>query len=100
MSMYFVCVLTTGKHSKYFSINQSSGALSIAIPVDREGDNGVTVLDDLWLTVDDQSGLRANSSFSITVVDVNDNSPVCGSDIVNVDITENSPPGTDKLIGV
>ncbi|XP_041349470.1 protocadherin Fat 4-like [Gigantopelta aegis] len=87
----------SGQHAKYFTINQNTGELSVTIPVDRDGDTGVAILDDLWLTVEDKSGLQANTSLNITVVDVNDNSPVCGSDIVNVNVTENSASGLKIL---
>ncbi|XP_071104749.1 protocadherin Fat 4-like [Haliotis cracherodii] len=71
---------------------ESSGELTIAKRIDRDSPGDVSFIDDLLLTVTDSAGLQTSVSWNLTVVDMNDNAPVC--DVTGqVNITENSDEG-------
>ncbi|XP_041349471.1 cadherin-23-like [Gigantopelta aegis] len=48
----------------------------------------------LELAVTDRGGLQANTSFNVTVSDINDNAPTCSSPISRMNITENGTINT------
>ncbi|XP_041365608.1 protocadherin Fat 3-like [Gigantopelta aegis] len=79
-----------GDGSDYFNIDSSSGDLTVAKPVNRDGPAGIRFLDNMTVTVTDKAGHRSSESLNITVTDINDNSPVCADDIINITVTENS----------
>ena len=79
-----------GDASDYFNIDSSSGDLTVAKPMDRDGPAGIRFLSNVTVTVTDTVGHVVTASLNITVTDINDNSPVCTDDIINVTVTENS----------
>ncbi|XP_067654380.1 cadherin-23-like [Haliotis asinina] len=87
----------TGADSHYLSIDSATGDLSVAENVNRDGTNGRTELTDLSLTVTDQAGLQATKSFTITVKDINDVTPVFDPDVMTTEVTENTAMGTVLL---
>ncbi|XP_046559782.1 protocadherin Fat 4-like [Haliotis rubra] len=81
----------SGTGAEYFNL-ESSGELTIAKRIDRDSPGDVTSIDDLLLTVTDTAGLQTSVSWNLTVVDINDNAPVC--DVTGQgNITENSAEG-------
>ncbi|XP_041365610.1 protocadherin Fat 4-like [Gigantopelta aegis] len=65
-----------GSDKKYFNINTTTGVVTIAERINRDGSTGVTSLTDLKLTVTDSSRLEDSIYLNITIQDVNDNPPV------------------------
>ncbi|XP_071099221.1 protocadherin-16-like [Haliotis cracherodii] len=86
----------SGVDSHYLTINSSSGDLSVATNVDREGTNAKTELS-LTLTVTDQAGLQATQDLTIKVEDINDQLPVCDQTVYEIEVTENTPGDTELL---
>ncbi|XP_046555688.1 protocadherin Fat 4-like [Haliotis rubra] len=86
----------SGVDSPYLTIDSSSGDLSVAANVDREGTNAKTELS-LTLTVTDLAGLQAIQDFTITVEDINDQHPVCDPSVLEVEVTENMAGDTEVL---
>ncbi|XP_048252662.1 protein dachsous-like [Haliotis rufescens] len=84
----------TGDHAKYFDINAETGILTMKETLNRDGKDGVHLLDQLTLTVTDRAGLTTNSTLNLTVLDMNDNTPTLGNGGVNLNITENSTSDT------
>ncbi|KAK1881478.1 Protocadherin-15 [Dissostichus eleginoides] len=78
-------------HQKLFSIN-ATGAITTTIPLDRE------VQSHYFLIVEARDGAvnprRSRLTLSITVLDVDDNSPVFTQQTYNVSVPENSPKDT------
>ncbi|KAK7486552.1 hypothetical protein BaRGS_00022218, partial [Batillaria attramentaria] len=77
-----------GAHSHYFAINESTGTVTVANRIDRDGLVGLTRLDDVRVAVTDGAGLVTRLSLALDVDDVNDNPPVFGSDVYTVNITD------------
>ncbi|XP_067654382.1 protocadherin Fat 4-like [Haliotis asinina] len=86
----------TGVDSPYLTIDSSSGELSVAANVNREGPNAKTELS-LTLTVTDLAGLQAVQDFTITVEDINDQHPVCDPSVLEVEVTENASGDIELL---
>ena len=82
---------STGNHSSYFSINRTSGEITVARRLDR--DSGLSRFDDLWVKVTDSAKHVAELSLDLTVDDVNDNKPRFESDVYTVNITGSTAPG-------
>ncbi|KAI4807668.1 hypothetical protein KUCAC02_027459, partial [Chaenocephalus aceratus] len=78
-------------HQKLFSIN-ATGAITTTMPLDRE------VQSHYLLIVEARDGAvnprRSRLTLSITVLDVDDNSPVFTQQTYNVSVPENSPKDT------
>ncbi|GLD62942.1 protocadherin-15-like protein, partial [Lates japonicus] len=78
-------------HQKLFSIN-ATGAIRTAVPLDRE------VKGHYFLIVEASDGAvdprRSRLTLSVTVLDVDDNSPVFTQQTYNVNLPENSPKDT------
>ncbi|XP_019738894.1 protocadherin-15-like isoform X3 [Hippocampus comes] len=78
-------------HRTLFSID-AAGAIRSALPLDRE------VKAHYFLTVEACDGAadprRSRLTLSVTVLDVDDNSPVFGQRAYEADLPENSPEGT------
>ncbi|XP_048242201.1 cadherin-23-like [Haliotis rufescens] len=83
----------SGSHSQYVEIDSSTGDVKVKARIDRDGNSGVTVLDDLTLTVTDLAGHSSSVNLNISVLDVNDNAPECSQTVFKVNITENSTDG-------
>ncbi|XP_046559784.1 protocadherin Fat 4-like [Haliotis rubra] len=83
----------SGSHSQYVEIDSSTGELKVKARIDRDGSSGVTVLDDLTLTVTDLAGHSSSANLNISVLDVNDNAPECSQTLFKVNITEGEPDG-------
>uniref|UniRef100_A0A286XG17 Cadherin domain-containing protein n=1 Tax=Cavia porcellus TaxID=10141 RepID=A0A286XG17_CAVPO len=82
-----------GTH-KEFSINEDSGEVSIAYPLDYE-DVGTPKS---WVlrvrAYDNQRVHSTTGTFTVVLQDVNDNSPQCSQDIYTIELAENIPVET------
>ncbi|XP_077481795.1 protocadherin-15b [Stigmatopora argus] len=78
-------------HQNLFSIN-STGAIGTLLPLDREVKGHYFLIVEAWDGAVDPR--RSRLRLSITVLDVDDNSPVFSQQTYNVDLPENSPEGT------
>ncbi|XP_054878601.1 protocadherin-15-like [Poeciliopsis prolifica] len=82
---------TLVNHQTLFSIN-ASGAIRTAVPLDRE------VKGHYFLVVEASDGAvdprRSRLTLSVTVLDVDDNSPIFSQQSYNVNLPENSPEDT------
>ncbi|KAM4874040.1 cadherin-related family member 3-like [Thomomys bottae] len=79
---------------KEFSINQDSGEITVAYPLDYED---VTVPKSwvLYIRVYDSERTHSTTgSLTVILQDVNDNSPQCSRDIYTFELPENTPVGT------
>ncbi|XP_041367349.1 protocadherin Fat 3-like [Gigantopelta aegis] len=85
-----VFTFVAGGDSDYFNIDSSLGDLTVAKPVDRDGPAGIRFFDNVTVMVTDKAGHSVSMTLNITVTDINDNSPVCTDDIINITVTENS----------
>ncbi|XP_041365606.1 cadherin-23-like [Gigantopelta aegis] len=86
-----------GSDKKYFNINTTTGEITMAERINRDGATGVTSLTDLKLTVTDSSGLEDSIYLNITIQDVNDNPPVFSEAIYHANVTENMAPNSSVL---
>uniref|UniRef100_A0A668RPH7 Protocadherin-15 n=1 Tax=Oreochromis aureus TaxID=47969 RepID=A0A668RPH7_OREAU len=79
-------------HQGLFSIN-ATGAITTAVPLDREVRRS-----HYYLTVEAWDGAenprRSRLTLHVTVLDVDDNSPIFTQQTYNVNLPENSPKGT------
>ncbi|XP_067654496.1 cadherin EGF LAG seven-pass G-type receptor fmi-1-like [Haliotis asinina] len=80
-----------GSGSSYFSIDPSTGVISVAQRIDRE--DGLTSITDVTLKVTDSGGNVASEALTFDIVDINDNSPQFSSDVVYVNVSENTAYG-------
>ncbi|XP_048242499.1 cadherin-23-like [Haliotis rufescens] len=79
-----------GTGSSFFSIDPSSGLMTLAERMDREA--GLTYITDVTLKVTDAGGNVASEALIFDIVDINDNSPQFSSDVIHLEVTENTPP--------
>uniref|UniRef100_A0A3Q3RC81 Protocadherin-15 n=1 Tax=Monopterus albus TaxID=43700 RepID=A0A3Q3RC81_MONAL len=79
-------------HQKLFSIN-ATGAITTAVPLDREvrGSQYYLIVEACDGAVDPR---RSRITLSVTVLDVDDNSPIFTQQTYNVNIPENTPKDT------
>ncbi|XP_064602243.1 protocadherin Fat 4-like isoform X2 [Liolophura sinensis] len=80
--------ITGGRGNNFFSVNTFSGAIHVDRPLDYERYRDYEVV----VTVLDRLGLEALSStvtLTVSVVDVNDNKPICDPPFYNVEVNEN-----------
>ncbi|XP_050412913.2 cadherin EGF LAG seven-pass G-type receptor 2 [Patella vulgata] len=89
--------ILTGQDASYLSIDSISGTLTLAKTVDRDGAGGKDQLGPLLLRVIDSVGLMDEKNFTLTVLDINDNSPTCDPDILNITVFENGTKGIRLL---
>ncbi|XP_046559783.1 protocadherin Fat 4-like [Haliotis rubra] len=80
-----------GTGSSYFSIDPSTGVMTVAQRMDREA--GLTSITDVTLKVTDAGGNIASEALTFDIVDINDNSPTFAVDVFFVNVTENAPNG-------
>ncbi|KAM9774240.1 protocadherin-15b isoform 2-T2 [Syngnathus typhle] len=78
-------------HQKLFSIN-ATGAIKTVLPLDREVKAHYFLIVEAWDGAVDPR--RSRQTLSVTVLDVDDNSPVFGQQTYNVELPENSPKDT------
>ncbi|XP_049614964.1 protocadherin-15 isoform X1 [Syngnathus scovelli] len=78
-------------HQKLFSIN-ATGAIKTVLPLDREVKAHYFLIVEAWDGGVDPR--RSRQTLSVTVLDVDDNSPVFGQQTYNVELPENSPKDT------
>uniref|UniRef100_A0AAQ6ANT5 Protocadherin-15 n=1 Tax=Amphiprion ocellaris TaxID=80972 RepID=A0AAQ6ANT5_AMPOC len=78
-------------HQKLFSIN-ATGAIRTAVPLDREVKGHYFLIVEAWDGAVDPR--RSRLTLSVTVLDVDDNSPVFTQQTYNVNLPENSPKDT------
>ncbi|XP_067890511.1 protocadherin Fat 4-like [Heterodontus francisci] len=79
-----------------FSINVTSGELSVIGNLDRELVEWVTI--DVIALDKGQPSLSSSISITAIITDVNDNSPVFTQSIYTVTVDENIPRGSDLLV--
>ncbi|XP_076861949.1 protocadherin gamma-A4-like isoform X12 [Brachyhypopomus gauderio] len=88
---------TGGKDKKYFDINLKTGELTVAERIDREalcGKKSVCVMTQ-ELVLENPLELHP---FSISVTDINDNSPMFSKDVVKMEIGESVDKGARFLL--
>ncbi|XP_029953285.1 protocadherin-15-like [Salarias fasciatus] len=78
-------------HQKLFSIN-ATGAIRTAAPLDREVKGHYFLIVEAWDGAVDPR--RSRLTLSVTVLDVDDNSPVFTQQTYNVNLPENTPKGS------
>ncbi|XP_038592050.1 protocadherin-15-like isoform X1 [Micropterus salmoides] len=78
-------------HQKLFSIN-ATGAITTAVPLDREVKGHYFLIVEAWDGAVDPR--RSRLTLSVTVLDVDDNSPIFTQQTYNVSLPENSPKDT------
>ncbi|XP_028331768.1 protocadherin-15-like isoform X2 [Gouania willdenowi] len=78
-------------HQQLFSIN-GTGAISTAVPLDREVEGHYFLIVEAWDGAVDPR--RSRLTLSVTVLDVDDNSPVFTQQTYSVDLPENIPKDT------
>uniref|UniRef100_A0A8C4H927 Cadherin domain-containing protein n=1 Tax=Dicentrarchus labrax TaxID=13489 RepID=A0A8C4H927_DICLA len=78
-------------HQKSFSIN-ATGAIRTAVPLDREVKGHYFLIVEAWDGAVDPR--RSRLTLSVTVLDVDDNSPIFTQQTYNVSLPENSPKDT------
>ncbi|XP_067685337.1 protocadherin Fat 4-like [Haliotis asinina] len=82
--------LSGNEGSWFLIIDPSSGVIAIANPIDYDGIDGTTMLNNVTLTVADNGGNEANVTFSVTIVNINDNAPACSQNVYRINVTENT----------
>ncbi|KAJ7997604.1 hypothetical protein DPEC_G00230730 [Dallia pectoralis] len=84
--------ISAGDPNRDFQLHSSSGVLSIFNPLDREQHAGYTLE---VIALDRGSpALSSTATVEVTVLDVNDNSPVFSSKSYSVDVSEDAAQGT------
>ncbi|CAK6979421.1 LOW QUALITY PROTEIN: protocadherin-15-like, partial [Scomber scombrus] len=78
-------------HQKLFSIN-ATGAIRTSVPLDREVKGHYFLIVEAWDGAVDPR--RSRLTLSVTVLDVDDNSPVFTQQTYSVNLPENSPKNT------
>ncbi|KAM7370799.1 hypothetical protein PAMP_010319 [Pampus punctatissimus] len=78
-------------YQKLFSIN-ATGAIRTSVPLDREEKGHYFLIVEAWDGA--VNPRRSRLTLSVTVLDVDDNSPVFTQQTYNVDLPENSPKDT------
>ncbi|XP_037610814.1 protocadherin-15-like isoform X3 [Sebastes umbrosus] len=78
-------------HQKLFSIN-ATGAIRTTMPLDREVKGHYFLIVEAWDGAVDPR--RSRLTLSVTVLDVDDNSPIFTQQSYNVSLPENSPKNT------
>ncbi|XP_061822727.1 protocadherin-15-like isoform X2 [Nerophis lumbriciformis] len=81
-------------HQRFFSIN-ATGAIRTTVPLDREVKGHYFLIVEAWDGAVDPR--RSRLTLSVTVLDVDDNSPVFSQQTYNVNLPENSPKDTVML---
>uniref|UniRef100_A0A3Q3X0X9 Protocadherin-15 n=1 Tax=Mola mola TaxID=94237 RepID=A0A3Q3X0X9_MOLML len=81
-------------HQKLFSIN-ATGAIRTEVPLDREAKGHYFLIVEAWDGAVDPR--RSRLTLSVTVLDVDDNSPIFAQQTYNVSLPENTPKGTVML---
>lgn len=87
--------ITSGNDGKYFSVNPSTGSVTISRPLDYDDIH----IYHLNLTAVDMGFVSRNATAMISIIltDVNDNPPTFSKDVFNGYIPENSPPQTSII---
>ncbi|XP_067654356.1 protocadherin Fat 4-like [Haliotis asinina] len=80
----------SGNHSSYLSVDNTTGEFQVRGRLDLES-FPYPYLDQLTLTVVDQSGLNASQQLNLTIVDVDDNFPTFSSTLYTTSVKENTP---------
>lgn len=80
----------TGPGSEYFIINASTGVITTAAILDYEA---VSELSGLVLRVMDRGGLYSTVNLSVTVLDINDHTPMFTNGDDNISVPENHSVG-------
>ncbi|XP_076447241.1 protocadherin Fat 4-like [Babylonia areolata] len=84
---YAITAVTQSGSSK-FTIDQSSGAIRLLAPLDYEALPSGSKTYELTVTATDGGGLVGTGTVTVSVVDVNDNSPTCGQTSWSVTVAE------------
>uniref|UniRef100_A0A6Q2Y0C4 Protocadherin-16 n=1 Tax=Esox lucius TaxID=8010 RepID=A0A6Q2Y0C4_ESOLU len=87
--------ISAGDPNGDFQLHSSSGVLSISHPLDRELQPGYTL--EVVALDRGSPALSSTATVEVTVLDVNDNSPVFGSKSYTVDVSEDAAQGTPVL---
>ncbi|KAK3610533.1 hypothetical protein CHS0354_008968 [Potamilus streckersoni] len=85
----------SGAHTSFFQVNSITGEIITIQHLDYEG--GVTLFEELLLTVTDTLGNSANATLFIYLIDVNDNVPTFNQSAYSISIDEESHIGMDII---
>ncbi|XP_059189827.1 protocadherin Fat 4 [Centropristis striata] len=91
--IYSVTAVSPDKYLSQFSINLSSGVVSVLAGIDREEMNSSVISVSIKAAQTDDSSKTAEAVVSVTVEDVNDNPPEFDQPEYSVTLLENSPVG-------
>ncbi|XP_058680865.1 protocadherin-16 [Ammospiza caudacuta] len=83
--------ISSGDQHRLFQLHESTGALSLACPLDREAQALHTLV---VRATDTPGGHFALVPVAIEVKDINDNKPYFPVEVLSASIRENLPPGT------
>ena len=83
----------TGADSVNFTVNENTGVISTNALLDRESQDSYS----FTLTATDSGGRFSLVAINVTVSDVNDNNPVCGTSVYAGSVAENAAVGTSVI---
>ncbi|XP_077103055.1 protocadherin alpha-3-like [Siphateles boraxobius] len=86
--LYSITAVLPNEYQSNFEINQNSGVISVKTALDREEIDQITV--HIQATQQDDASKTTNAVVSVTIEDVNDNSPKFDQDEYTSSILENS----------
>ncbi|XP_077103042.1 protocadherin-like wing polarity protein stan [Siphateles boraxobius] len=92
--VYSITAVLPKKYQSNFEMNQNSGVISVTTALDREEIDQITV--HIQTTQQDDASKTANAVVSVTIEDLDDNSPKFDQDEYTQSILENSPQ--DQLV--
>ncbi|ESO89854.1 hypothetical protein LOTGIDRAFT_164541 [Lottia gigantea] len=81
----------TGPHSTFFQIDNGDGSIRFAEKLDRDGAGAIIVYDQLIVRVTDGGGNTDSNGLSVTLQDINDNTPICTPSSYFTSTPENTP---------
>ena len=83
----------TGADSVNFTVNENTGVISTNALLDRESQDSHA----FTLTATDSGGRFSLVAINVTVSDVNDNNPVCGTSVYAGSVAENAAVATSLI---
>ena len=89
----YLCLSLTGADSVNFTVNENTGVISTNALLDRESQDSYS----FTLTATDSGGRFSLVAINVTVSDVNDNNPVCGTSVYAGSVAENAAVGTSVI---
>ena len=85
----------SGNHKSFFQIDSSSGQFRSAKRLDYDATPTVTVYNQLTLAVEDGNSHSVTTTVTVTLTDINDNTPICQPNAYFSTITESAASGVN-----